>query len=290
MNKFLAAFLLLVWTGATGVTVYGQVSVVFSNSFNGSLPSEIQPGAAALTGVQGFAGLGAQGNQFGGSFLRSPTGAKVTLTLSNLPPHRTLSISMLFAAIDSLDGTGNFPAGDFFTLTVDTNIVFRESFANATPNQIQSYVAPSGAGLARHADLGFSGPGGYYTDSAYDFGADARFKGLTHTGAVATLSFEVEGPGIQSLDDESWAMDNLVVVIENLPEPVIQSIAPAGTNTLITWSTVSNAVYGLQTKTNLADAIWTDLPPLITATNSTATKQTPQTSTNGFYRVRLLIP
>ena len=71
----------------------------------------------------------------------------VTLTLSDLPPHSTLSISMLFAAIDSLDGTGTFPAGDFFKITVDGVIVFRESFANALPDQIQSYNPPAAVTL-----------------------------------------------------------------------------------------------------------------------------------------------
>ena len=116
------------------------------------------------------------GNRFGGSFLRSPTGNPVTLTLTNLPPHTALNLSMLFAAIDSLDGTGAYPSGDFFRITVGTssasNVVFRESFANALPEQIQSYVSPPGAELARHVDLGFSGPGGWYTDSAYNFAVD----------------------------------------------------------------------------------------------------------------------
>ena len=70
---------------------------------------------------------------------------------------------MLFAAIDSFDGTGVFPAGDFLAITLDATLVFRESFANAPSQQIQSYVpAPSGE-LARHADLDFTRPGGYYT-------------------------------------------------------------------------------------------------------------------------------
>lgn len=184
---------------------------VFETNFDGALPAEITPGTATLTGVQGYAGLGPVGNQFGGNFLRSATGNTVTLQLNNLPSHDTITLEFLFAAIDSLDGTGTFPAGDYFRIVFDGTILFSESFANAALYQTQSYVSPPGVELARHADLGFQGPGGYYTDSAYNLGADPRFANFAHTGSSATIDFFIFGEGNQSLDDESWAMDNLRV-------------------------------------------------------------------------------
>ena len=195
--------------------------MVFSSNFDGSLPSEVDPGVATPTGVQGYAGYGPSSNQFGGNFLRSPTGNIVTLQLDNLPPHIALNLSFLFAAIDSLDGTGVFPAGDFFNVKVDGVSIFRESFANALVTQIQSYVSPAAAELARRVDLGFSGPGGFYTDSAYNLGADQVFQNIPHTASSVTLSFQIEGVGIQDLNDESWAIDNLIV-----------SVMPPATNDL----------------------------------------------------------
>jgi hypothetical protein len=161
--------------------------------------------------VQGYAGLGPAGNQFGGNFLRSATGNTVTLQLDNLPSHDTITLEFLFAAIDSLDGTGTFPSGDYFRIVFDGNVLFSESFANALESQYQSYVAPPGVELARRVDLGFGGPGGFYTDSAYNLGADPRFANFAHTGSSATIEFFIYGEGIQSLADESWAMDNLRV-------------------------------------------------------------------------------
>jgi hypothetical protein len=192
---------------------------VFFSNFDSSLPSEIAPGTALLSGVEGYAGLGPVGNQFGGSFLRSETGNTVTLTLSGLPVHNSVNIGVLFAAIDSLDGTGSYPSGDFLRINIDGNTVFRESFANAVESQIQSYIPPSGVELARHANLGFGGPGGYYTDSAYNLGADPRFNGFAHTASTLTISFLIEGEGIQALSDESWAMDNLRVEVNAVPVP-----------------------------------------------------------------------
>ncbi|MDP1661924.1 MAG: GC-type dockerin domain-anchored protein [Phycisphaerales bacterium] len=197
-----------------GAPAIGQ-TVALSDNFDSGLSAVIAPGAAARTGVQGFAGLGPAGNQFGGQFLRSPTGNTVTVTLTDLPPHTGLSVLFLFAAIDSLDGTGaSPPLGDFLSVSLDGALIFRESFANATANQVQSYVPPPGVQLARRIDLGFSGPGSYYTDSAYDLSADPVFHNRPHTASTAVVTFLIEGPGIQSLEDESWAMDNLRLVLE----------------------------------------------------------------------------
>lgn len=203
-------------------------TTVFSTDFDSGLPAPLSPGTATLTGVQGFDGLGSPGNTFGGQFLRSATGNVVTLTLTNLPTHNTISLDFLFAAIDSLDGTGTFPSGDFFKITLDGNDVFRYSFANALPSQIQSYVPPANVELARHVDLGFVGPGSYYTDSAYDLGADPSLDNIAHTGSAATFTFQIEGQGIQSIDDESWAMDKLSVSVSAVPEPGLAWLAAGG--------------------------------------------------------------
>lgn len=188
-----------------------QNTTVFQCDFEGPLPAEITPGAAAVEGVQGYAGLGPAGRPFAGSFLRSPTGNEVRIQLSNLPPHDAVRLDFLFAAIDSLDGTGTFPSGDFLAIRIDGNLFFRESFANATPQQVQSYVSPPGVELARRVDLGFAGPGSYYTDSAYWLGADPRLLAIGHTASTLTVSMQIEGPGIQPLYDESWALDELVI-------------------------------------------------------------------------------
>jgi hypothetical protein len=209
-----------------------QAVTVFSSDFDLSVPAAVVPGTATLTGVQGFAGYGPTGNQFGGQFLRSATANKVTLTLTGLPTHDALSTSFLFAAIDSLDGTGSFPAGDYFRIDIDGTNRFRESFANAADYQTQSYVPPAGVELARKVDLGFGGPGGYYRDSAYNLGADPRFQQFAHTDSSVTIEFWMEGEGLQSLDDESWAMDNLRIdaftASAPVPEPTTYALMLAG--------------------------------------------------------------
>jgi hypothetical protein len=222
--------------GLAAFSAQSHAVTVFSTDFESGIPASISPGSAALTGVQEFAGLGPTGNQFGGSFLRSPTGNVVTLSLTGLPVHNALSIGFLFAAIDSLDGTGAFPSGDFFRIDIDGVNRFRESFANATDSQVQSYVAPPGGELARKQDLGFGGPGSFYRDSAYDFNVDGRFQNFAHTASSVTISFSIEGEGIQDLSDESWAVDNLVVTAFSatppVPEPSTYALMLAGLGAL----------------------------------------------------------
>lgn len=219
MNITLKALTLITAMGFSGVT-YAAPITLFTTNFDSTLPAEISPGTALLTGVQGYAGLGPIGNQFGGNFLRSETANVVTLQLNNLAAHSAINLSFLFAAIDSLDGTGSFPQGDFFSVTVDGVTIFNESFANATPSQFQSYVPPPGVELARHVDLGFSGPGSYYTDSAYNMGVDPVFSNIAHTASTLTLKFSIQGNGIQDLNDESWAMDNLTITATPAAVPV----------------------------------------------------------------------
>lgn len=201
---------------------------VFSTDFNGALPAEISPGAANLIGVQGYAGYGPAGNTFSGNFLRSATANVVTLQLNNLPTHSSISLGFLFAAIDSLDGTGAFPSGDFFNVVVDGNTIFNESFANASISQVQSYNPPANVQLARHVDLGFSGPGSYYTDSAYNLGADPIFSNIAHTASSLQVQLFIQGVGVQDLNDESWAMDNLSVSVTTVPIPAAAWLLGSG--------------------------------------------------------------
>jgi len=217
---------------------------VLSLDFEGAIPANVDVGGGTLTPSQGFATLGTPGNMFGDTFLRGPTGNTITITFNDLPPHGSISIDFLFAAIDSLDGTGSFPAGDFFRVDLDGVTIFRESFANALPSQIQSYVPAPGVELARHQDLGFGGPGGYYTDSAYDFGAEPFFDNIAHTASTAVLTFTLEGAGVQDISDESWAIDNLRVTTNDAPvAPACTSIESDFTTGVDGWTHTGASVF-----------------------------------------------
>jgi hypothetical protein len=71
--------------------------------------------------------------------------------------------------------------------------------------------------------------------------------------------------------------------------PVILSVVRSGvTNVLITWSSLSNASYRVQFKSDLTLTNWTDLPGDVSATGSSASKTDTLTASNRFYRIMVL--
>ena len=53
-------------------------------------------------------------------------------------------------------------------------------------------------------------------------------QNLAHTASTAVFTFVMEGPGVQELSDESWAMDQLTVSVTPVPEPSAVWLAVAG--------------------------------------------------------------
>jgi hypothetical protein len=214
-------------------------SQVYYNDFDGD-PSVASGVTAALEGVttvestQGYAGLG-----FGGSFLRNTTGgdhgssgpigtpgSPTTLTLTGLPPHVGIDINFLLAIIDSWDGSepGSGPGActfchpDILTVTVDGKIVFSEAFGFNGP----VFTPPPGVSLVEYAPLGFNFS---FEDSAYDMGHNPAFDGIPHMADTMTVEWFASGDGWQGGDDESWAIDNLEIVLHG-GTPVAMDVKP----------------------------------------------------------------
>lgn len=217
------AFALLYKIGA----VAAETSV-FSTDFNTVVPPQIS-GVTTTEGVQGFSGLGPAENQFSGSFLRNSTGGSpvgspsslTTLTLSDLPVHTSVNLSFLLATLESWDGSGtNVFQGDFFNVVigdgVTNHLIFSETFGRPEAGP-QSYVPPPGVLLSTGTDLGSFGI--VATDSAYNMGVDATFQNVAHTSSTLVVSWFANGPGYQGGTDESWAIDNVRVTVNSVPEP-----------------------------------------------------------------------
>jgi hypothetical protein len=214
MKLIAIAIVLLAATSAVAVS-----QVVFSTDFESGLPVEFSAPGTGIEGMQGYAGLGPTGNQFGGSFLRfsSVTINDVSLTVSGLPPHDFLSVRFLLAIIDSWDGV------ELFQVSVDGNMLFSHWFQIATGDE-SSYAAPVGGLLSSGVDLGFTG--GFYhgRDRAYDLAVEPAFDMIPHTASSVTITWTlnaVSGSAAthwQGGSDESWAIDNVEVeVFSTLP-------------------------------------------------------------------------
>jgi len=230
--KKLVMFMSLVWlvagVGTTNATTY-------SFGFDSGISSQWY-GITHLESVQGYAGLGSGSNVFSGNFLRNESGGYVStptpsvLTLTGLPAHTSVSLGFLLAVIDSWDGNSNeviehYPVGpDYLNVrVVDGNNIwtFSQTFTNFT-NVSQSYSGPKlGGGPSAR---GFNAT---WLDSAYDMGLDPVFQNIPHTGATLTVEWFASGGGWQGENalfsythDESWAIDNVRVTLNDVHTPL----------------------------------------------------------------------
>jgi hypothetical protein len=177
------------------------------------------------------AGLGSSPNsQFLGPFSNGST----TLGLTGLTAGVTYGVSFDFFAGGSWDGNNANSVGpDHFRLTttipstlLDTTFANTvphlpaemntagQSYSDLTPTGAHFFPAYSGADVARTDVLE---PDFFLRYAIYYFGHGAGNPTLqfTATGPTATLAFTAFG--LQTIDDEYWALDN--VSVSAIPEP-----------------------------------------------------------------------
>jgi hypothetical protein len=197
---------------------------VFFDDFDGgqAIAAGVSGGFSGFTtteSAQGFAGLGTGANVVAGNVLHNPTGnssenipsEKTTLMLSGLPAHTGIDLKFLLAIVDTWDGN----IGDYFFVDIDGTQHFAETFTNFSALS-QSYVAPPGVLIQSGSDLGFE----IYDDSLYNMGLDAaRFGSIPHSGATLQIDFHAGGFTWTRPANESWAIDNVEVILLGVPEP-----------------------------------------------------------------------
>lgn len=175
----------------------------------------VQGGPGSATDGQGYktnANTLAAG--FSGNLFRASSTTQSTFTLSNLPPHSTIDISLLFAAIDSWDPVGPF-GPDFFQVYVDDVLVFQFTathFGIFLPNN-----GVTASELITIAQLGF----GAWTDAAFDLTNFSALQNIAHTGTTAKIGFKMSLT--QGINDESMGIENLRVSIDE-QNPLVKEI------------------------------------------------------------------
>ncbi|RIK84024.1 MAG: hypothetical protein DCC68_02405 [Planctomycetota bacterium] len=204
---------------------------VFYSNFDAGVPAQFT-GSGASEGVQGFGDVGTGTNTFAGNFLRSTAdnsgsgpATPITLTLTNLPAHTSVDLNFLLAIIDSWNGNSGFGSPDLLNVSIDGATIFSETFDTAN-SQDQSYSSPSGVRLIDGEQLGFS-TGGNSVDAAYNMYLEPRFQGLPHTASTLTIEWFASGQGWGGGTDESFAIDNVEVIL-NLEESNEVTLIPAG--------------------------------------------------------------
>jgi hypothetical protein len=148
-----------------------------------------------------------QGYGLGDFIARGGNGSFTWNIGGGIGSHSAITIAFDLAIIDSWDGDtpsgGTAPGPDIFSLVAGGSTVFSESFDNFDLNDDSMAAAP----ILGPASLGFNGG---WPDTLYSVSVT-----FAHTGS--SLSMVWSGMNLQSLADESWAIDNLVVTA--VPEP-----------------------------------------------------------------------
>jgi len=182
-------------------------TTVFSEDFeSGNSPSEFS-GAGGVEPTGGF-GLGF------GDFLYRNTSAgnpasSTLLSLTGLACHTSYDLLISFVAINSWDGTATSVAPDFFNVVGDSTTVFSETFDNF---DLSDQSAPT----TNPPQLSWAGGGG---NGVYDFSMESDFLGIPHTANTLTAEFFASGGGWQGGGDESWAIDNVQVILNGIDDP-----------------------------------------------------------------------
>lgn len=216
-NRQTAMALAVVASMAAAPFAAAELQTVYFTDFDSGTPAGFS-GAGGIESVGGFAGIGHAGNKFAGNYWRNrsqgTTAASTVLTLTDLAAHDAISISFLLAAIDSWDGY-DWPWGtDYFCVLVDGVVVFDSAFSyygigpEYTP-------APGGAIYYGGNLVGNS----VWNDRAYDMSYESKLSMIPHTSSTLTIEFLAHGTHWQGLDDESWAIDNLRVMINPTAVP-----------------------------------------------------------------------
>ena len=193
----------------------GRAATVYANDFQGVVGSE-------WSSTQTETPPADPGRWFLGRFANDA----VSLSLSGLPSHTNISLDFDLFIMSSWDGDGPEPGTpDLWRLSVTGGPVLLYTTFSNFPNRTQDYPGPYNGlpdatnppktGAAEVDTLGYPGfldfVGG---DSVYHLSFT-----FPHSADSLTLAFQ-GGPGLTSVPDESWGLDNVVVDAQGtVPEP-----------------------------------------------------------------------
>lgn len=196
-----------------------DAGLVYSNDFDGNVQTSagttvnISGGTTSGGGITDSQGYDAK-PFFGGDFWRITAPNDVLeFDLSNLPSHGSVSVCFSLAMMDSWDGTNTQYGPDIINVAIldgTTQIAgLSEAYfgGNAPSTGVDSIVV-------QNEQLGFNnGTQSWWNDDGYRM----CFNDLTHSSGDLTLRFWASGAGFQGGNDESFAIDELMITAT--PEP-----------------------------------------------------------------------
>lgn len=214
---------MLALCGVAALSLHARADVSYFNDFSGPVGSEwsTQLAETSPNGAHRFLG------QFSNDL--------VSLTLPDVTAGSQVSLSFDFLAIRTWDGNAgvNVPGPDVFTTAVRGGpILVSSTFSVGDPESRQRMSFPSPSGIGTHASrtgaIGNNELG--YTFRGVELDAIWRMS-FTFTAPTNGIVIDFGAIGLQSLDDESWGLDNVSVSTSTVPSP--GALALLGTGTVL---------------------------------------------------------
>jgi len=196
-------------------------TTVFMTDFEAGLPGEFG-GGGVLQGTQGFSAHGFDDNFLRNLSTGNPAFPPTGLNLSGLQCHTSVDVLFSFAQIDSWDGTATSVAPDFFNVVVDQNGVYLETFDTFDESDQTGPTDPP-AQLSWGTNLGFSGS---FNDGAYDLSNESGLLNIPHSSVSIEIQWFASGGGWQGGTDESWAIDNVEIILNGINDPSCVTTPP----------------------------------------------------------------
>jgi hypothetical protein len=201
-----------------------HATVVYQNDFQGSVGNEWSNTLTSNTPTPYPTGPR--------SFLGEFSNQTVNLNLAAVPVHDMVTVSFDLYLIRSWDGSSTGTTydwgNDYFSFGVNNGpTLLHDTFSNGNPAG-QTYgpnaINPWGTGAAEIYSLGYifnDGTINQDENSVYHFS-------YSFASTEALLGFNFTGSGLQTIDDESWGIDNVMVSVSAVPEPATMPLFAAG--------------------------------------------------------------
>ena len=161
----------------------------------------------------------------------------VTLTMDEIRAGERVLLSFDFCAIRTWDGNigGGGPGPDIFSVQVDNGpILLSSTFSVGDPESAHTMSYPFVAGMGYFPSLtgatSVDTLGYQWRDRVLDATWRMNFE-FTAPTDVVRINFSALG--LQSIDDESWALDNVVVSTITVPAPGAGAVAGLASLTLV---------------------------------------------------------
>jgi Ig-like domain-containing protein/List-Bact-rpt repeat protein len=299
----------------TGVVTVSNVMNWTSGTMSGNGRTRIAPGATLNLNNPGIVML-QRTLENGGTTLW--TGANITMDSSVITNRagalfhaQNAATLMQRSGLNRFDNAGTFrKSGNTGTTTLTSGV----SFNNYNTAEIRSGILAANGGYTSTANallncaIGGTTPGTQYgrlqvagtvnlngalsVDFVNGFtpvvnDSFAVLTAGTRSGTFANFSYPSNLVTMQ-LSNAPNAVIVRVTDVRNIPQPTLLVPEITGANVRLTWTTVSNAVYRLEFKSDLGATNWNAIVGDLTASSNSVTTSDALTSSNRFYRVRVV--